>query len=130
MLDTTPLQDDILHIMQTAFPLILAEELPVLLEKFIPPILEREVPAIIKREVPAIVKAETADIRKKVYRLEVLYEDLDHRFRADSELLRSNLKVKDQVDNHENRLTSIESTQSLLKKAVTEHSKQLKPNTA
>jgi hypothetical protein len=170
MADNTLLQNDILQVMQTAFPVILAQELPGLLQQYVPPILEREVPiiidrivptildrevpaiinrevpaiiksevpaiinrevpAIIKSEVPAIVKAETDDIREEVYRLDVLYEDLDNRFRADRKLLRDNLKVKDQVDDHEIRLRTVEDTNQLLKGVVREHSKQLKPKAA
>lgn len=54
-----------------------------------------------------------------------LLEDLDDRFAASNELLRENLSVKDQVAEHEARLVNIESTQSILKSAVTEHSQKL-----
>lgn len=62
---------------------------------------------------------------QELYRLGVLYEDLDDRFRADSELLRENLNVQSQVRYHESRLQEVESTQVILKRVVTEHSQQL-----
>lgn len=63
---------------------------------------------------------------QELHRLGVLYEDLDDRFRADGELLRENLNVQDQVTSHEGRLQSVESTQKILKAAVTDHSRLLK----
>ncbi len=76
--------------------------------------------------VEAIVNRATDDLSTEVYRQGVLVEDLDDRFKADSELLRDYLKAKDQVDNHELRITAVESTQALLKKTVGQHSHQLK----
>ena len=63
---------------------------------------------------------------RELHRLGVLYEDLDDRFQADSELLRDSLGVERQVRDHEDRLTAVESTQQILKKTVTDHSRQLK----
>lgn len=56
----------------------------------------------------------------------VLYEDLNERFKADSEVLRKNFEVKVQVDGHENRIGNIEETQGLMRKTLRIHSKQLK----
>jgi len=67
-----------------------------------------------------------ADNSKEIYRLGVLFEDLDERFKTDSELLRNNLNVKDKVDNQEDRLVAVETTQLLMKKVVKQHSRQLK----
>lgn len=109
----------------------------------------------IQRIVPGIVRKETDDIRntlgvhnntlgslgmmlkalqidvrqlnQSVRRLDVLYEDLNDRFKADSEVLKSNYTVKDQVDNHTERIKLLESGQTMLKIVVKEHSLQLKP---
>jgi chromosome segregation ATPase len=66
------------------------------------------------------------DLKDSVYRLEVLNEDFDHRMAADAELLRNNLNVRDQVRDHETRLGSVESFQTIVKDTVRDHSRQLK----
>ena len=60
----------------------------------------------------------------------VLYEDLNDRFTAVTELLDANLEVKDKVNNHGERLDQLEIHQKLLKRTVKEHSLQLKPKAA
>lgn len=62
---------------------------------------------------------------KELNRLGGLLEDLDERFKADSEVLRNNFKVKDQVEDHETRLEVVENTQSLMHLTLAEHSSQL-----
>lgn len=65
------------------------------------------------------------DLDQEVQRNAVLLEDLDHKFDTALEALTSNLTIKDQVDDHEERLRDTEATQRLLTKLITVHSRQL-----
>lgn len=76
------------------------------------------------------IKADISNLKGLTRKQGVLLEDLDERFKADSELLRDNLNVKDQVDDHETRLSGVEADQTLLKRVVKEHSQQLKTKPA
>lgn len=73
----------------------------------------------------APIRTDISGLKTAVHGLGVLYEDLDERFRADSQFLHESLQLKDTVNDHTDRLTSIESTQALLVATVTEHSKKL-----
>lgn len=73
----------------------------------------------------APIRTDISELKTSVHGLEVLYEDLDERFRADSQFLHESLQLTDTVKDHDGRLTSIESTQALLVATVTEHSKKL-----
>jgi hypothetical protein len=71
-----------------------------------------------------------AEHTSELTRLGGLYEYLEDKFKADGELLKRNLNVKDQVRDHDYRLMNVETDQKLLKKVVTEHSRLLKPKAA
>ena len=65
-------------------------------------------------------------IKQSVRRLGILYEDLDDHFSIATELLHDNLNVRDQIYDHETRLTNVESVQTIMKRTVREHSRKLK----
>lgn len=76
-----------------------------------------------------IIKEILLDVRQtkeSVRHLRILYEDLDDRFTTLAEAVTDNLNVRREVDNHENRLHSVETDQKLLKKTVRIHSRQFK----
>jgi hypothetical protein len=52
------------------------------------------------------IRADITELKSSVRGLEVLYEDLDERFRADSQFLHENLELKDTVVDHGDRLTA------------------------
>lgn len=62
----------------------------------------------------------------RVNRVEVLLEDTNSTVKVMLGMLSDNLKVKTQVDDHESRLTEIETTQPNIIATLTLHSKQLK----
>lgn len=65
-------------------------------------------------------------LKESVHRLEGLNEEFDERMKADGELIRENLNVRDQVRAHETRLCQAESLQTILKNTVRDHSHKLK----
>jgi hypothetical protein len=91
--------------------------------------MEGRMPTLITRvindTVPVIIKQQIAPLEQEVHKLGVLYEDLDERYRADSEILRSSFNMKDAVETNTSRLDAIEAIQALLVATVTEHSKKL-----
>lgn len=77
------------------------------------------------RHLPKIEQS-TRELKASVRRLEGLNEEFDDRMKADGELLRDNLNVKAQVDDHETRISGVESLQTILQSAVRDHSRKLK----
>lgn len=70
--------------------------------------------------------ASTSFVKNEIRRLEVLMEHTDSNVNSMLGMLSDNLKVKTQVDNHENRLTNIEVNQPIIISTLALHSKQLK----
>ena len=62
----------------------------------------------------------------RVYRVEVLLEDTYSTVKHMIEMISDNLKVKSRVDNHEARLTDVETKQPMIISTLALHSKQLK----
>ena len=65
-------------------------------------------------------------LNTRVYRVEVLLEDTYSTVKHVIEMISDNLKVKSHVDNHEARLTDIETKQPIIISTLALHSKQLK----
>lgn len=72
------------------------------------------------------IRTDVRQLKGQARKQGVLYEDLNERFKADSEVLRKNFEIKVQVDDHENRIGDIEETQGLMRKTLRIHSKQLR----
>lgn len=129
--DVTPVM--IREVIQETVPTMIRDAIQQTVPGMVREIIKETVPEIVQDIVePIFTKLDRYDkhfvsLERKVYELGVLVEDLDDRFMADSELLRSNFEVKDQVQNHENRLARVENTQSILYDAVREHSRRLRP---
>ena len=65
-------------------------------------------------------------LNTRVYRVEVLLEDTYSTVKHVIEMISDNLKVKSHVDNHEARLTDVETKQPIIISTLALHSKQLK----
>ena len=70
--------------------------------------------------------ATTSFVKNEIYRLETLLEHTDSNVSVMLGMLTDNLKVKPQLDDHEVRLTDIESNQPSIISTIALHSKRLK----
>ncbi len=60
------------------------------------------------------IGSDVSSLKNQTRKLGILYEDLEHRFDTVIELVEGNSDVRDQVKDHENRITSLEAGQALL----------------
>lgn len=71
------------------------------------------------------LRADVRDLKTNYRTQSVLLEDLESRFTTVCEAIDDNLNVQSQVRNHEVRLTSVESLQTLMRRTLREHSRRL-----
>lgn len=69
-------------------------------------------------KVRKIVREEVAEIKEEQHKQGVLLEDAISKFDKNIDLLTEQMDVKKQVDNHEERITGLETGQKLLKSAL------------
>lgn len=80
----------------------------------------REETASIKAEVSTqgillrSIGSDVSSLKNQTRKLGILYEDLEHRFDTVIELIEGNSNVRDQVNDHETRITTLEAGQALL----------------
>jgi hypothetical protein len=79
-----------------------------------------------KAEVKEIVREETADIRDEQLRRGVLLEDLDDNVKKLAESVSKELKLKNKVNDHDKRVTALETKNRLVVSTATHHSAQIK----
>ncbi len=72
------------------------------------------------------LESNLGSVDARVYRVEVLLEDTYSTVKHMIEMISDNLKVKSRVNNHEARLTDVETKQPLIISTLAMHSKQLK----
>lgn len=73
-----------------------------------------------------VVREETADMRVELNRIGVLLEDMDSTIATMLELLVINLDIKTQVEDHEPRISKLETNQAMFSSTLRSHSRQLK----
>lgn len=82
---------------------------------------------VTKKDVHGIVRDNVRDIVREEQRPQaILLEKLEHDFQAVAESISDNLKVKGQVNDHEDRLTAVEKYNKIAKPIIALRSKQLK----
>jgi len=85
-----------------------------------------------KQEIKVMIKEGTAHlvttsfVKNEIYRLETLLEHTDSNVSVMLGMLSDNLKVKSHVDNHEVRLTDVETKQPIIISTLALHSKRHK----
>ncbi len=78
------------------------------------------------QKVRTIVREETLDLRVELDRIGILLEDMDSTIATMLELLVINLDIKTQVEDHEPRITNLESSNTMFAKTLRSHARQLK----
>ena len=76
-------------------------------------------------ETSPVIQTIISDIKSMDSKLDVLFEDLESKISTVIEIVTDNSNTKDNVINHEYRLTNIENVQPMIIKTLKMHSKQL-----
>jgi NADH:ubiquinone oxidoreductase subunit D len=79
-----------------------------------------------KDDVREIVREETTGMRMELTRIGGLLESLEDQFKTVVEAISESLKFTRSIDNHTQRITKLETDNSLTKRTVIVHSRQLK----
>lgn len=77
-----------------------------------------------KQEMRILIREETTDLRQEVYRLGILYEDLDGKLDTALEILHDMHSIPMQVADHEQRISLSEENNRILRQMLLDHTMQ------
>lgn len=137
------INDQVPRIINDQVPKIINEQVPRIIDERVPDIVRdvvREETADMREDIAAIkhvqgaqslmlrtLTTDTTQIKETVRRQGVFYEDLEHRFTALGEAISDGLTTQARVQDHEGRLSDLETAQRWLKQTVREHAAYLNP---